>query len=41
MTGNGTGLTASGGGSILSYGNNQIAGNTTGNGPATGALSQQ
>jgi hypothetical protein len=41
VTGNGTGLTASGGGSILSYGNNQVAGNTTGNGPATGSLSQQ
>ena len=41
VTGNGTGLSATGGGSILSYGNNRIDGNGTGNGPATGSLGQQ
>ena len=37
---NGTGLVSIGGGALLSFGNNQIAGNTT-NGAPTGALSQQ
>jgi hypothetical protein len=41
VTGNSTGIGASPGGSILSYGNNQIDGNGAGNGPPTGSLGQQ
>ena len=40
VTDNTTGL-AVGGGSILSYGNNKIAGNGAGNGPPSGPVTQQ
>jgi hypothetical protein len=38
VTNNGTGLSASPGANILSYGSNRIAGNLAGNGPPTGTL---
>ena len=41
VTANSSGLSASGGGSILSYGNNQVDGNTGGNGPVSGLLPRQ
>jgi hypothetical protein len=35
ITGNGTGLSAGGGGSIVSFGDNSIAGNTTDGAPTS------
>ena len=41
VTNNGTGLSVGYGSTILSYSNNRIAGNSAGNGPATGMLGLQ